>query len=195
MRRTPRIPLAWLNLTANRVRMALFAAGIGFAVVLMFVQYGCQNALLDSSVLLLKHMNADLVLVSRSQTTILLRTTFSRYLLARAGGVEGVASVHPLYIEYVAPFRNTDPDPERRDFTQSIRVVGVDPDARLLDFPQLDPDSPLSRVPQLHLEGHALFAAGAVGQALLVGDAVDRQRAHGKAQPARAVVEAERRGV
>jgi putative ABC transport system permease protein len=157
MRRTPRVPLAWLNLTSNRARMTLFAAGIGFAVVLMFVQYGCHNALLDSSVLLLKHLRADLVVVSRMQTTILMRTTFSRYLLARAAGVEGVTSAHPLYLEYAATLRDTHRDPEKRESTQNIRVVGVDPDARLLDFPQLDPDDPQSRVAQLHLEGHVLF--------------------------------------
>ncbi len=157
MSRLPRVPLAWLNLTANRARMALFAAGIGFAVVLMFIQNGCLHALLDSSVLLHSRLRTDLVIVSRVQTTIVLRTTFSRYLLARAAGVEGVASVHPLYIDYTAPLRNTEPDVRKRKATESIRVVGVDPSAYLLDFPTLDPSSPLSCVQELQLEGRALF--------------------------------------
>ncbi len=45
----------------------------------------------------------------------------------------------------------------KRKATESIRVVGVDPSAYLLDFPTLDPSSPLSCVQELQLEGRALF--------------------------------------
>ena len=34
----PPVPLAWRNLAHDKVRFALFASGIGFAVVLMGVQ-------------------------------------------------------------------------------------------------------------------------------------------------------------
>jgi putative ABC transport system permease protein len=158
MKPPPRIPLAWLNLTNNRVRMALFCAGIGFAVLLMFVQFGCYNALLDSSVLLLQKFRTDLVIVNRQQTTLLLRSTFDRHLLARARSLEGVTSVHPVYLEYGrSVLRNTERDEHRRNPGQTIRVIGIDPDAFLLDFPLLDPDSPQSCVPTLRLEGRALF--------------------------------------
>ena len=43
-----RTPLAWCNLTHDRVRFGLFVLGITFAVVLMFVQLGFRNALLHA---------------------------------------------------------------------------------------------------------------------------------------------------
>ena len=39
------IPLSWYNLTHNRQKLLLAMAGIAFAVTLMFVQQGFQNAL------------------------------------------------------------------------------------------------------------------------------------------------------
>ena len=44
-----RVPLAWANLTHNPVRFAVSLAGVAFAVVLMFVQFGFRNALFDST--------------------------------------------------------------------------------------------------------------------------------------------------
>jgi putative ABC transport system permease protein len=153
------VPLAWLNLTHNRGRLVLFCAGVCFAVVLMFVQYGCRNALLDSSVLLIERMRADLIIRSRQQTTIMLRSTFPRPVLARARAVQGVAEAHPLYLEYAAVLRHTAEDEARRAPAQTIRVIGVDPDAFLLDFPELDPRSPRSRAADLRVPDQALFDA------------------------------------
>ncbi len=152
------VPLAWKNLTHNRVRMSLFCAGIGFAVVLMFLQLGCYNALLDSSVLLIDRLRAPLVLVSKQQTTILLHSPIARDQLIRATGVAGVASTHPVYLEYATTIlRNANPEERERDPAQSIRVIGVDPTAYLLNFPQLDPNNPESRTYHLELQGRVLF--------------------------------------
>ena len=54
MHRPKPVPLAWRNLTHDWVRFALFTSGIGFAVVLMGVQYGIMNAMLDSNTVLLQ---------------------------------------------------------------------------------------------------------------------------------------------
>src|SRR5262245_32747993 len=134
------IPLAWMNLTHNRVRMALFGAGIGFAVVLMFIQFGFRNALLDASVLMHEKLRADLVLASRQQNTVILRATFPREVVMRIRSVPGVAEAHPLYLEYSRSIlRHTAQREEDRLPNKDIRVIGVDPDAYLLDFPALKP--------------------------------------------------------
>ena len=158
MIRSPRIPLAWKNLTHDRVRMTLFAAGIGFAVVLMFVQLGCRFALLDSSTLLLERLNADLVLAPRQQTTVVIRSPFPRQVLDRARGVSGVDKTYPLYIEYSRSIlRDANPEEGERGKSLPIRVLGVDPDAFLFQMPQLDPHGPESRTADLRLPGSALF--------------------------------------
>lgn len=158
MSRVPSVPLAWLNLTHNRVRMALFCAGIGFAVLLMFIQYGCRNALLDSSVLLIDKFNADLVVINRLQTTVLLHSTFSRSQLERARSIPGVSEVHPLYLEYSRSLlRNTAAKTENRGPSQTIRVIGIDPMAQMLTYPQLNPNSDQSVNLQLRKPGTVLF--------------------------------------
>ena len=158
MSRAIRIPLAWKNLTHDRVRMALFAAGIGFAVVLMFVQLGCRFALLDSSSLLLEKLNAHLVLAPRQQSTVVIRCLFPRQVLDRARGVAGVDKTYPLYIEYSrSVLRDANENESKRDKSQAIRVLGLDPDAFLIDMPQLDPHGPESRTADLRLTGRALF--------------------------------------
>ena len=44
------IPLAWRNLTENRLRLLASVAGTAFAVTLMFMENGFRQALLDSMV-------------------------------------------------------------------------------------------------------------------------------------------------
>jgi putative ABC transport system permease protein len=152
------IPLAWRNLTFKPRRLVLFVLGICFAVVLMFVQYGCRNALLDSSVLLIQKLRTDLIIRSRQQTTLMLRATFPREVLTPARDVPGVQDVYPLYLEYaLSTLRNTAEKESDRKPGQNIRVIGADPDARLLDVPELDPKSSVSCVAALRLPGRALF--------------------------------------
>ena len=66
MRRSARVPLAWLNLTHSKLRFLVSVLGITFAVVLMFVQLGFWRALLDSQTALINKLDADLVLVRQS---------------------------------------------------------------------------------------------------------------------------------
>jgi putative ABC transport system permease protein len=42
-------PLAWLQLTHNKVRFIVALSGIAFADILMFVQLGFEGALYDSA--------------------------------------------------------------------------------------------------------------------------------------------------
>jgi putative ABC transport system permease protein len=153
-----RVPLAWHNLTHDLTRFVLFVAGIGFAVVLMFVQNGFRHALLDSNVLLIDALDADLLLTSCRGGTVAQPETYSRHRLLLAASVSGVRSVHPLYVEYNASvLRDPAAQADRRGPGRPIRVLGLDPHARLLRLPELDPDSPASRVADLALPGNALY--------------------------------------
>ena len=148
------VPLAWRNLAHDRVRFALFAAGIGFAVVLMGVQLGIMNALLDGNTLLLRRLNADLILVSPGRPALLFPQDFSRRRLDQARGVDGVLSVDPVYLEYqVGEVRHAAADPAARSPNRRLRVVGVDPAAGLLDLPGLAPGA----WAELNEPGAALF--------------------------------------
>ena len=130
-----KIPLAWCNLTHDPVRFGLFVLGIAFAVILMFVQFGFRNALLDSNTQFHDHLNADLVLVSPSRQALSFPERFPRRRLDQARSVTGVKEVHPLFVEGgLSELRHTSPNPKERGPSRTIRVVGVNPQANLLTF-------------------------------------------------------------
>ncbi len=74
-------------------------AGIGFAVVLMFMQMGFRNALFDSTVKVVTDLDADLLLVNQAQYALPARQSFDRKRIEQARGCPGVAAVYPLYTE------------------------------------------------------------------------------------------------
>lgn len=123
------------------MRFALFVLGIAFAVILMFVQLGFRNALLDSNTQLHDKLRCDLVLVSPNRQAIAMAETFPRDRLDQAR-VPGVAEVHPMYVDNAfGRLRDASPNDADRGPSRGIRSIGVDPDAHLLDLPELDPRS------------------------------------------------------
>ncbi len=130
--------LAWANLTHDRRKFALSVLGVGFAVVLMFVQLGFRGGLLDAQTLLPERFVADLVLVSPGRQMVASREAFPRRRLEQAAAVPGVGTVRPLYLDF-APLRDTRPDERGRAPNRLIRVIGLDPEAGLLTVPELDP--------------------------------------------------------
>jgi putative ABC transport system permease protein len=148
------VPLAWCNLAHDRVRFVLFSAGIGFAVVLMGVQLGIMNAMLDSNTVLLQRVNADLVLVNPSKKALMFREAVNRRRAELALEVDGVESLAPVYTEYqLGMLRHTAEDPDKRTQTRRIRVVGVDPDSGVLTIPGV----PASDWERLRVPGSALY--------------------------------------
>jgi len=132
----PPVPLAWHNLAHDKVRLALFVSGIGFAVVLMGVQYGIMNAMLDSNTVLIRRLKCELVLVNPNKSALMFPEGVSRRRVEQALGVPGVAGVTSVYLEYsAAQMRHTASDPARRTNTRRVRVIGVDPAAGVLDLP------------------------------------------------------------
>ncbi len=120
-----RTPLAWKNLTHDVRRLLLATGGIAFAVLLMCMQLSFQDALFDSTLALVRMLNADLVITSRAKYTVIVRETFSRRRLAQALQAPGVAWVQPLYVEtQFSMLRNF----ASRGEGEPIRVLGCEPD-------------------------------------------------------------------
>lgn len=112
--------LAWKNLVADWRRLALGAAGVAFAAILMFMQNGFRNALLDSPVQLLELMKADLVAVSVARFSLATDQTFSRTHFDRALADAAVIDGLPLYVERLKAQIRVAGEPRR-----PIRVVAV----------------------------------------------------------------------
>jgi putative ABC transport system permease protein len=126
----------------------------------MFMQYGFRNALLDSSALLIERFDADLIVVSGRGKTVATNEGFSRRQLLRAGGVPGVRTVVPLYMESnLSVLRNTSPELQDRRPGRSLRVIGLEPNDEPLLIPELDPapGRPGSLAAALNEPGTALY--------------------------------------
>lgn len=138
------IPLAWLQLQREKVRLLIALAGIGFAVILMFIQLGFQDALFDSAVNLHKNMQGDIFLISPQSTSLIAMRSFSQRRLYQAAGYPNVESINPVYLG-LPLWKN--PVNQR---TRSILVIGFDPTEPLFSK-ELVPDLSPIKVPDVVL--------------------------------------------
>lgn len=99
MRWPARTPLAWSNLVHSKPKLLGALAGITFAVALMFMELGFQNALLDGMVQLAERLDGDLILVSRTTYSIGFKDPFSRRRLQEVRRFAEVERVSPVYVE------------------------------------------------------------------------------------------------
>lgn len=107
-------------MTSDIRKLFLTAGGVGFAVVLMFMQIGFRNALFDNTVQLAKLLRADLFVVSRARYNLPSEQRFDRVVLDQIRSVDGIAAILPVYIERSITELRVLGRPSR-----SIRVVGV----------------------------------------------------------------------
>ncbi|NEQ45878.1 MAG: FtsX-like permease family protein [Leptolyngbya sp. SIOISBB] len=131
-----RTPLALLNLTHDRRKFATSLAGVGFAVLLMFLFTGFQNALYDSQVQLINRLNADIIIINRLKNNMFVPEPFARRRLYQAKALAGVQAAYPMYMSDVR---------WKNPLTRQTRPV------RVLAFNLADPVLPLSGI-STHLE-------------------------------------------
>lgn len=141
-----RIPLAWLLLTRQPVRLAVALAGIAFAGILMFMQLGFRDGLFDASVTIHRLFDTDLVLISPRSSSSVSMAGFPRRRLVQAMAdpdVEGITPVHWSLLLW----RNPD-----TKSTRSILTLGFEPADPLFTDPSLAPKAKL-----LQDRGRVLF--------------------------------------
>lgn len=92
------IPVAWLQLKHEKLRLLIALSGVAFAVILVFMQLGFQSALFDSAVRYHTRLDYDLAMISPKTDFIVTPEAFSRRRIYQAKGVSGVESVSPVYL-------------------------------------------------------------------------------------------------
>lgn len=132
-------PLAWLNTTSKLPKLALASSGIGFAVVLMFMQIGFLNGLFDSAVQILRLLDADYVLLSPARYTVPSEQRFDVQVVNRVRSINGVSSVQPIYID-----RSMSEIRVMGNVSRSIRAIGVPQNSDVFIDPEMN-----ARVKQL----------------------------------------------
>jgi len=140
-------PLARNNLTYNVRRLAIALAGIGFAVVLMFMQMGFRNALFYSTVKIVTDLDADMLLINSAQYALPARQSFDFKRILQARSCPGVAAVYPLYTETVG----TEWKPDSGGKPYSIRVIAFDPDDPVFLTPEIRAQASALRQPDAAL--------------------------------------------
>jgi putative ABC transport system permease protein len=139
-------PLAWFQVSREKMRLAVALAGIAFADMLMFIQLGFLDALLDGATKAHQNLQADLVLINPQFQTLFYVKSFPRERLYQTLSDEGVESVRELYIN-TAQWRS----PETR-LSRGILVWGIDPAKPAFNFPEVN-----QNLNQVKLLNQALF--------------------------------------
>ncbi|MBD0269745.1 MAG: FtsX-like permease family protein [Cyanobacteria bacterium Co-bin8] len=138
--------MALLNLIHDRRKFLTSMAGVGFAVVLMFLFTGFMNALFDSQLQLLERFNGEIVMVNRLKTNMFVPRAFARRRLYQARSFEGVEAAFPIYISD-ANWKN--PETQR---TRPVRVLAFNLADPVLLLPEVS-----AQLSQLQLPDTALI--------------------------------------
>ena len=148
-----RTPLGWLQLSHDKGRMLVATAGIAFADILMFMQFGFQNALYSSNTRLHQVLDADIVLISPQAQNLINLSDFPRRRLYQAMNVPGVESADVFYAK-VARWKN----PQTRE-KSSILVIGFNPERPAFDLPEVKHNTADIKLPDT-----VLFDRGSRGE-------------------------------
>ena len=140
-----RTPLGLLQLKHDKTRLITALSGIAFADILIFMQLGFLGALHESSVLLHRNLNADLVMMNPQALHWSELSTFPRRRLYQAMDIAGVTSAEALYINNVR-WKN----PQTRQKT-SIMVIGMDADRPAFNFPEVNQNLDQIKLPDTFL--------------------------------------------
>lgn len=114
-------PLAWNNLTHDVKRLLVATAGVGFAVILMFMELGFWGALLESTVQILRRADGEIFLVGTGHYSLISGERFDARALQRAQQVAGVTSAKPIYMEGMGGLLRSG-----ESVSRPIRVIAVD---------------------------------------------------------------------
>lgn len=135
------LPLAWLQLKRQPIRYLVAVTGIGFAALLMYMQLGFQSGLLSSATTFYEALDADLILISPATLNSGTYRQFPQSLLYNALGIEGVEQTIPVYVVNVNVQKLDGVKPT------SLRLIGYDPDAQVLNLPEVKAQRELLKIP------------------------------------------------
>lgn len=126
-------PLAWKNLLHNKVRTLVGVAGVGFAVILIFMQMGFQGAIKKTATQIYDALDFDLMLRSPAYLHLTEPRFFSRMRIYQAASLPQIVAARPFYLglsEWQAPVTKQSPQANSDDpggQWRGIITMGTDP--------------------------------------------------------------------
>ncbi|ESA36892.1 hypothetical protein N836_04855 [Leptolyngbya sp. Heron Island J] len=137
-------PLAWAQLSHQKVRLAVAITGVSFANILMFTMMGLQSLIADGTTTLHENLKGDLFLISPFSPSLRIPIALPRAYLLQANAVNGVASAAPLYLNMASwtdpsQLGETPADQDSGDvFGNQVRVIAFNPSQPVLNIPEVN---------------------------------------------------------
>jgi putative ABC transport system permease protein len=125
-------PLAWAQLSHQKVRTGIAMGGIAFANVLIFMQLGFVNLFAGGATLLPKHIQGDLFITNTDAKLIDPFSTFDRTRLYQAAAFDGIIFAEPLYLKYGTWAYN------KETISYDTRVFAYNPQVQIFDLPEVN---------------------------------------------------------
>jgi putative ABC transport system permease protein len=126
------VPLAWKQLRKEKKRLIAAVAGVAFAVILMLVQLGFEQALFKSVGLLYSHLNTELVLISPKYQNASSTASFTERRLYQSIATGDVEWACPVYFSD-GIWKNPVDHTERLIFT-----ISFEPREGVFDLPEVN---------------------------------------------------------
>lgn len=160
-------PLAWSQLSHQKVRLAVGLAGISFANILIFMQLGFRAAMFDGVSRVQENLKGDLFLVNRT-SQFLGNKTFSKDQLYRANAVQGIASVDPLYYSRTAWV-----NPKTKELAD-VNVIAFNPARSAMTLPEISGQlNTIAQQDTVLFDSKSLPSLGPVGELFNKGESVN----------------------
>ncbi len=141
-----KLPTAWLQLRYQKTRLLVASLGIAFSVVITFMQFGIQDALFDSAVLLHQGLQGDCFLISPRSTAYIAMESFSERRLSQTLAFPEVEFVSPIYLGF-GQWKN----PQTRKSWRNIFVIGFDLRHHVLNLPGVEENRKKLKMPDVVL--------------------------------------------
>ncbi|HEY9769636.1 MAG TPA: ABC transporter permease DevC [Coleofasciculaceae cyanobacterium] len=148
-----RTPVAWLQLSHQKIRLLVAILGVAFSIILIFTQLGLRAMLFDGVTILPKSLNGELYLLS-SYAKSLEHSSLPSVYLYQADAIEGVADARPLYVNsgnWVNPHLLESPQEDEDDAalpqSSRIQIFAFNPTKPVFKLPEINQQLNLLSVP------------------------------------------------
>jgi putative ABC transport system permease protein len=165
------IPLAWSQLSHQKVRLLVAVSGISFANILIFMQLGFRAAMFDGVTRVPENIQGDLFLVN-SGSKYLGNQSFSKTQLYRVSAVDGIATTKPFYYTQTSWI-----NPWSKELTD-VTVIAFNPSQPVMTLPEVNQQLPQIEQPDIVLfDSKSLASLGPVAEAVNRGESVSTEAA------------------
>ena len=148
-----RTPVAWLQLSYQKIRLLVAVLGVAFSIILIFTQLGLRAMLFDGVNLLPENLNGNLYLIS-SYADNIRESSFPSIYLYQADAIEGVADAKPLYVDFGRWV-----DPQLLESTTEAKANIKSSNIQIIAF---NPNKPVFKISEINRQLNLLSVPGGI---------------------------------